>query len=417
MSVLRNIYKVLVLIVLSLGINFTCISAPVVLKPGIWKAELFNKDGITIPFTFEVKNKNGKQIIEIINADDRLQVDEFSSVGDSLKINMPFFDSEFMLSVKGDSLVGRWTRIYPNKTVSMPVKATYNNPQRFNVKTEINKNIEGTWNTIFSSENGTDSSFAIGEFKIVNNKVYGTFLSSTGDYRFLEGVTSKNNLYLSTFDGSHAYLFTASISDDGKNIFNGKLFSGWASKEIWSAKKDPNAKLPNADSLTFLKEGFDEINFSFKNLNGELISLNDNKYKNKVVAIQIMGTWCPNCMDETNYLVPFYNSMNKDNFEIIGLCYERSEDFKVAVNNVKKMKDRMGIPYELLIPGSNKKGFVNESLPMLKNFVAFPTMIIIDKKGKVRKIHTGYSGPATGNHYIEFKKDFESFILKLQSEK
>lgn len=109
--------------------------------------------------------------------------------------------------------------------------------------------------------------------------------------------------------------------------------------------------------------------------------------------------------------------MNKDNFEIIGLCYERSEDFKVAANNVKKMKDRMGIPYELLIPGSNKKGFVNESLPMLKNFVAFPTMIIIDKKGKVRKIHTGYSGPATGNHYIEFKKDFESFILKLQSEK
>jgi hypothetical protein len=122
-------------------------------------------------------------------------------------------------------------------------------------------------------------------------------------------------------------------------------------------------------------------------------------------------------MDETSYLVPFYNNMKAEGLEVIGLCYERSEDFEVAGNNVTKMKKRLQIPYELLIPGSNKKGFVNESLPMLKNFLAFPTMIIIDKQGKVRKIHTGYSGPATGKHYIEFKAEFESFIKKLLSEK
>jgi hypothetical protein len=109
--------------------------------------------------------------------------------------------------------------------------------------------------------------------------------------------------------------------------------------------------------------------------------------------------------------------MKAEGLEVIGLCYERSEDFEVAGNNVTKMKNRLQIPYELLIPGSNKKGFVNESLPMLKNFLAFPTMIIIDKQGKVRKIHTGYSGPATGKHYIEFKAEFESFIKKLLSEK
>ncbi len=132
--------------------------------------------------------------------------------------------------------------------------------------------------------------------------------------------------------------------------------------------------------------------------------------------MQIMGSWCPNCIDETNFLVPFYNANKNNGLEIIGLCYERSEDFSVASKNAKNLKTRLSIPYELLIAGTNKKGNVNESLPMLKNFIAFPTLIIIDKKGKVRKIHTGYSGPATGKHYDEFKAEFESFINTLLSE-
>lgn len=385
---------------------------------GTYKAELFNKDNIAIPFIFDVKIEKNKKFLMIHNADEELLVDEISTVGDSLKIVMPFFDSEFMLSVEGDSLKGRWTKIYPDHTISMPVIAHIDHNIRFDVKDSIpNKLFEGTWNTLFTNDNFSDSSAAIGEFAIVNNKVHGTFLSTTGDYRYLEGATDGNKLLLSTFDGSHAYLFEATLSADGKKIENGVLFSGWSGKQIWSAIKDENAKLQHADSLTFLKDGFTEMDFSFKNIDGKSVSIKDNRYKDKVVLIQIMGTWCPNCMDETNYLVPFYNSMNKEGVEIIGLCYERSEDFSVASRNVIKMKNRLNIPYELLIPGANKKGFVNESLPMLKNFLAFPTMIIIDKKGKVRKIHTGYSGPATGKHYIEFKSEFESFIKTLLSEK
>jgi hypothetical protein len=59
---------------------------------------------------------------------------------------------------------------------------------------------------------------------------------------------------------------------------------------------------------------------------------------------------------------------------------------------------------------------VNESLPMLNNFLAFPTTIIIDRKGNVRRIHTGFSGPATGVHFTEFKKEFELFIDTLLNE-
>ena len=54
---------------------------------------------------------------------------------------------------------------------------------------------------------------------------------------------------------------------------------------------------------------------------------------------------------------------------------------------------------------------------MLKDIIGFPTTIIIDKKGDVRKIHTGFSGPGTGEHYIEFISEFEKLTNDLLAEK
>lgn len=384
------------------------------LQTGVWRAVLLNKDNVEIPFVFELKNNKGKYFIEIHNAEERLLVDDLKIVGDSLKIVMPFYDSEFMLCLHSDSMIGRWTKNYESYKMEMPVKAYYNVQERFNVvDRKQNSDFVGTWNSTFISEDGKDTSTAIAEIRMVDNKIVGTFLSTTGDYRYLEGLSDSNKLYLSAFDGSHVYLFTAEISNKNTELINGEFYSGYKNKQKWFAKYDQYAKLPDADNLTFLKEGYDEIDFEFRNIEGKPISLKSDKYKNKVVLVQIMGSWCPNCIDETNYLVPFYNENKNKGIEVIGLCYERSEDFTTAANNVKNLKNRLSIPYELLIAGTNKKGKVNESLPMLKNFIAFPTLIVIDKKGKVRKIHTGYSGPATGKHYVEFKMEFEEFVKKL----
>lgn len=384
------------------------------IQSGIWRAVLLNKDNVEIPFVFELKNNQGNYSIEIHNAEERLLVDDLKIVGDSLKIVMPFYDSEFVLGLHSDSMIGRWTKNYENYKMEMPVKAYYNVQERFNVvNRKQNSDFVGTWSSTFVSDDGKDTSTAIAEIRMVDNKIVGTFLSTTGDYRYLEGLSDSNKLYLSAFDGSHVYLFTAEIANKNTELVNGEFYSGYKNKQKWFAKYDQYAKLPDADNLTFLKDDYDEIDFEFKNIEGELISLKNDTYKNKVVLVQIMGSWCPNCIDETNYLVPLYNENKNKGIEVIGLCYERSEDFNAAANNAKKLKNRLSIPYELLIAGTNKKGNVNESLPMLKNFIAFPTLIVIDKKGKVRKIHTGYSGPATGKHYVEFKMEFEAFVKKL----
>lgn len=80
------------------------------------------------------------------------------------------------------------------------------------------------------------------------------------------------------------------------------------------------------------------------------------------------------------------------------------------------MKAKMNVPYDFVIAGTSSTKSASESLPMLNKVISFPTSIIIDKKGKVRRIHTGFSGPATGIYYEEFVDDFNQFMSSLLNE-
>jgi hypothetical protein len=51
----------------------------------------------------------------------------------------------------------------------------------------------------------------------------------------------------------------------------------------------------------------------------------------------------------------------------------------------------------------------------LRNFGAYPTTIFLDRHGRVRLIHAGFSGPATGR-LEEVREKFEQTILTLLDE-
>jgi thiol-disulfide isomerase/thioredoxin len=190
----------------------------------------------------------------------------------------------------------------------------------------------------------------------------------------------------------------------------GEYYSGKTWMQFWTAEKNENAALPDPESLTYLKKGYDRIEFNFPDVNGKPVSLNDDKYKNKVVILQLFGTWCPNCMDETKFLVPWYKENNQRGVEIIGLAYERKPDFNYASSRVRKMIDKMKVPYDFVIAGTDNKAEASETLPQLNKVVAFPTTIIIGKDGKVKKIHTGFSGPGTGLYYDQFIQHFNETV-------
>ena len=207
-------------------------------------------------------------------------------------------------------------------------------------------------------------------------------------------------------------MFTGRIKD---SVLDGIFYSGNHFKEPFSAKRNEEYELPSPDSLTFLKDGYEKLGFSFPDSNGSMVSLEDERFKDKVVVIQIMGTWCPNCLDETKFLVEYLNKNTSENLEIIGLAFEYAKTAEGAQKSIKRLVDRIGVTYPILLAqyGTSDKEKAQEKLPMLNHVLSYPTTIFIDKEGVVRKIHTGFNGPATGEKYIEFKEEFYAFVKTL----
>jgi peroxiredoxin len=288
---------------------------------------------------------------------------------------------------------------------SVSLEATKGNLPRFDqVNVPPVSDISGTYDIIFKNENGKDEK-AVGLFKQDGNKLKATFLRITGDSRYLDGVVTGNNFYLSTFIGSGPGYYTGTINTDG-SIAGFIVYA--RGQQAFSGIHNEEAALPDAYALTYLKAGYPTLDFSFPDVNGKPISLKDNKYKNKVVLVTITGSWCPNCIDEAAFLAPWYKKNKQRGVEIISIHYERKTDTAYARKVITRFKERFGINYDQAFAGLADKQRVAESLPALNTFLSFPTTIFIDRQGKVSKIHTGFSGPATGKYYDEFIKEFNT---------
>jgi hypothetical protein len=71
---------------------------------------------------------------------------------------------------------------------------------------------------------------------------------------------------------------------------------------------------------------------------------------------------------------------------------------------------------EILLAGIGDKSEAAESLPDLTGIVAFPTTIFVGRDGKVRRVHSGYAGPATGEHHRRMIDELASLIETLLAE-
>ena len=382
------------------------------LREGRWRArlEVMNKE--VLPFNFDLKKEHSGYVITIYNAEETIHVDEIEINNDSIKIKMPAFEGYIAGTFSESAITGEFIKESLDRIV--PFYAVFGDSTRFRSTENASINVSGIWETKFSPDT-EDEYMAKGIFEQKKNRVSGTFRTNTGDYRYLEGAVDGDSLRLSTFDGAHAFLFTAKVTNS--NLI-GTFYSGNHFKEPFIAQRNDEFELADEESLTFLKEGYEELQFSFPNTNDNLISLEDSRFKEKVVVIQIMGTWCPNCLDETKFLSEYIKTRKRGNFEVVALAFEYAKTKDLAFDRIERLKSRVGVPYPILLAqyGSSDKIKANEKLPMLNHILSYPTTIFIDKKGKVRKIHTGFNGPATGEKYIDFKEDFDNYIELLLSE-
>ena len=382
------------------------------LSEGIWLVELNVMDNQELPFNLTVvKKDDGSYKMQIYNAEEVIDVDEIEIKGDSIRMQTPVFEGYLAGTFTENKIQGQFIKESLDRIV--PFTAVYGIEDRFPAKLKkTERNVTGIWETYFSPDL-EEEYVGKGIFLQEDSKVTGTFRTTTGDYRFLEGILDGDSLKLSSFDGAHAFLFTGKVTDSS---MNGNFYSGNHFKEPFVANRNDGFELPNPDSLTFLNEGYDKLAFSFPDSDGNMISLSDKKYQNKVVIVQLMGTWCPNCLDETKFLVDYLKQ--DSNVEVIGLAFESAKTKEIAFKAINRLKERVAVNYPILLAqyGSYDKKKAQEKLPMLNHVLSYPTTIFIDKNGDVRKIHTGFNGPATGEKYVEFKKDFNALITQLSNE-
>lgn len=382
------------------------------LKTGEWLASMEVSEENKLPFNFTLTTKGDNYAMEVRNADEIVLIDEFEFYKDSIKIQMPIFEGYIAGTFSEKEIKGNFIKESLERVV--PFSAKFGDNPRFDITRKADVNISGIWEVNFDFD-GESPYPAKGIFTQEDEKVTGTFRTNTGDYRYLEGVVDGSILKLSTFDGAHVFLFKAQATD---STLSGVFYSGNHNVENFKAKRNEAFELADSNSLTYIKDGYEKLAFTFPDAKGKLISLNDKEFKEKVVLVQIMGTWCPNCLDETKFYVEYLKNNPNPDLKVVALAFEYAKTEEKAFNGIKRLKERIGVEYPILLSqfGSSDKTLANEKLPMLNHVLSYPTTIYIDKKGDIRKIHTGFNGPATLEKHEEFKKEFNETIKTLLQE-
>ncbi|MET6996357.1 peroxiredoxin family protein [Chitinophaga defluvii] len=387
------------------------------IKEGIWRG-VFTISESEVPFNFELKGKDPEHaVFTLLNGSRR---DEFhvKRIGDdSLFIKMNTYDAALVARIASDGkITGEYRSLVPNfRGNALPFTAEYGKSYRFAEPGTANPpayDLSGKWDLKIYSKEATPN--RIGLLKQNGNKLTGVILSVVGDSRELEGTVQGDEFVLSGFTGPSPIYIKGKINDD--KSLSGELSLGIYNNIKFDGEKNAAAELPDPYKLTYLKEGYKKLDFTLPDLNGNNVSLSDEKYQGKVVIVEIIGTWCPNCTDQTSFLAPWFHKNKDRGVEAIAIGFEQKDDLEYARYTLGKLKEKYNIEYDILFGGIADKKVASEKLPALNRMMAFPTTIIIDRKGEVRQIHTGYTGEVTGTYYKEYvakwNKDLDALLAE-----
>lgn len=377
---------------------------------GVWRAAFKLSSGVEVPVVFDIHtDKDGGRKAFFHNGEERFEGGRVAQTGDSLFVYLDQFDNELAFHITDSALTGVLRR-QDRTGVPLPVKAVRGDTVRFKGSRQPPAgDLTGTYAISFTGGNGKEEK-AVGVLRQDGNRLHGTFLRITGDARYLEGLVEDDHFFLSSFIGSTPVYYRGDFTSTGR--LTGESV-GVRGNLHFTGVRDETAALPDAYGLTGLKNGYTSFDFSFPDLNGRPLTLHDAKFKDKVVIVTIGGTWCPNCIDEATFLAPWYIANRSRGIEVVSIFYERQLDTAYVKKALTRFRERFNIQFDQVFGGLADKQVVAASLPELNTFLAFPTTIIIDKKGRVARIHTGYSGPATGKYYQQFIKEFDEEINAL----
>ena len=376
---------------------------------GTWRITLKHPGG-ELPFNLDVAEENGKPVAYLLNPPERLRAEQVTLSGNTLTIAFPSYGSRIELTLGDD---GKLTGTADLTRRAGPVTLAVTGEKagwRFTEKPAAPAaDLSGKWQVTLGDE---DPEQGVTQFVQKGNEVTGSIQFPSGDTRFLAGQISGETLSLSMFDGNSTSLWTAKVAG---NALTGERFGATSkSGSPWKGTKSGEAAVT---AVAIEKPPVDHIAFSFPRTDGKPVSLADPQFKGKVVVVSIGGTWCPNCQDEARFLGPYAAAHKKDGLEVIGLNFEYAGDPAATRAKIDSFVQRYALPYPLLLAGEPTPESTKVALPAIGGVKVYPSALFIGRDGRLREIHVGWAGPATGALNAQAQEEFDATVKKLLAEK
>ena len=351
----------------------------------------------------------GESRWEIVNGVERIPIDIKWGKDSTFTSSLPLFNTYFEGKKEKGIVTGEW--VDPTRTgdYRIPFQIVNNKIREFDTKVHVP--VHAKYKIVFED----DTVPAILDMAAVREEfvVYGTVLTETGDYRYLQGEPFENNrFYLSAFDGTHLFYLAGQLID---NKIQGIFMSGKHYSAKFTGEVDNKFELRKADELTWMKNPKETL---ILKLNADAKTerlFGEKDWKGKVTLVQIMGTWCPNCTDESRFVKSMYEKYHAQGLEVVPVSFERGIDKQVAFTRINSQAKQMALPYPVYL-GSGADSPQKAAaivFAQLNHVMSFPTLILIGKDGKVKKVWTGFYGPGTGVHYREHTAEIEDAVLRL----
>jgi thiol-disulfide isomerase/thioredoxin len=381
---------------------------------GRWDGTAQISDTLTVPVHLEISGSGDHVEGTFINGGQRSPSTEGQVSGNFLTLKYAQFDLTFQATLKDGVLTGTYSKNGGGFSYPLELKP------RVKLKASAVKapDISGVWIIPTESAKGEHAFRLV--VKQTGPDVSATILRVDGDTGTLSGTYSDGKFVLSHFGDVRASVLEITPAADGSldlTLFGTHTHAGQegqAAKLTAIRATDAKAQtLPQPDDFsthTSVQDPHQPFLFSFPDLSGKVVSNTDPQFKNKVVLINITGSWCPNCHDEAPYLAELYRKYHARGVEIVALDFEEPAQTQ-SLARLHAFIKKYGIEYTYLVAGEPKE--LHEKLPQAVNLNAWPTTFFIGRDGLVHAVETGFPSPGSLEFDHEVKQKYVANIERL----
>jgi thiol-disulfide isomerase/thioredoxin len=377
---------------------------------GLWDATVVvNNGALEIPFRFELSGSGSNVKGSFFNGDDKTTSTSGSLENGRLTLNFDELGTRLEATLKDGRLEGQYSR----GTRGAPYPFT---AKRFTPVTAGDAtvpSIAGLWNVQVGKSSKGEAAWQL-IVRQAGAEVSAVILRIDGDTGTLTGAFRDGKFALSHFSGARPLRLELTPAPDGTLAVVQNTDKPLTALRAEQADAKGLPKPSDPTRFTSVKDPTEPLRFSFPDLDGKIVSNTDPRFAGKVLIVAIGGSWCPNCHDETPFLVELYKKYRKQGLEIVELSFEEEAQIKNPVR-VKAFNKRYGVEYTVLIPGEPKE--LNDKVPQGVNLNSFPTTFFIGRDGRVRSAHAGFAGKASGKFHTELKEEVTALVERLLAEK